>query len=123
MTSTAPSIAGQPSIMVNPMSDSRATESLSDFLGEFAGTCILVFFGCGSVAVTVLFSSHSGLLQVAAVWGVAVTLAIYSTRHMSCAHLNPAVSIAMVVAGRMTLRRLPVYVLGQFAGAFAAAAK
>jgi len=103
------------------MADSHATESLSEFLGEFTGTCLLVFFGCGSVAVTALFSAHSGLLQVAAVWGAAVTLAIYSTRHMSCAHLNPAVSIAMVVAGRMTPRKLPVYVLGQFAGAFVAA--
>ena len=108
--------------MVNPMADLDATERFSEFLGEFTGTCILVFFGCGSVAVTVLFSAHSGLLQIAAVWGAAVTLAIYSTRHMSCAHLNPAVSIAMVVAGRMSFRKLPVYVLGQFAGAFVAAA-
>ena len=114
--------AGRPATMVNRMSDSRATEFFSDFVGEFTGTCILVFFGCGVVAVTVLFSAHSGLLQVAAVWGAAVTVAIYSTRHMSCAHLNPAVSIAMVVAGRMSPRRLPVYVLGQFAGAFVAAA-
>ena len=103
------------------MANPRATESLSEFLGEFTGTCILVFFGCGSVAVTVLFSAHSGLLQIAAVWGAAVTIAIYSTRHMSCAHLNPAVSIAMVVAGRMNPRKLPAYVLGQFSGAFVAA--
>jgi glycerol uptake facilitator protein len=103
------------------MAKPLTSESLSEFLGEFMGTCLLVFFGCGAVAVTVLFSALSGLLQVAAVWGAAVTLAIYSTRHMSCAHLNPAVSIAMVVAGRMTPRKLPVYVLGQFAGAFVAA--
>ena len=103
------------------MTDSRVNESLPEFLGEFIGTCMLVSFGCGSVAVTVLFSAHSGLLQIAAVWGAAVTLAIYSTRHMSCAHLNPAVSIAMVVARRMTPGKLPVYLLGQFAGAFAAA--
>lgn len=105
-------------ISVNPMADVGATESLPDFLGEFIGTSILVLFGCGSVAVTVLFSSHSGLLQIAAIWGAAVTLAIYSTRHISCAHLNPAVSLAMVVAGRMTAKKLPAYLLGQFAGAF-----
>lgn len=57
-----------------------------------------------------------GLLQVAVIWGVGVTLAIYVTRHLSCAHLNPAVSLGMVIAGRMESRRLPVYVLSQFIG-------
>jgi glycerol uptake facilitator protein len=101
---------------------SRDLEHLSNYLGELVGTFILVFFGCGSVAVTVLFSSHSGLFQVAAIWGIGVALAIYATRHISCAHLNPAVSIAMVISGRMYARKLPSYLLGQFSGAFFAAA-
>ena len=96
-------------------------EYLSNFLGELIGTFILVFFGCCSVAVTILFSSHSGLFQIAAIWGVSVALAIYATRHISCAHLNPAVSIAMVVSDRMAARKLPSYLLGQFTGAFLAA--
>lgn len=96
-------------------------EYLSNFIGESIGTFILVFFGCGSVAVTILFSSHSGLFQIAAIWGIGVSLAIYATRHISCAHLNPAVSIAMVVAQRMAPRKLFSYLLGQFAGAFLAA--
>lgn len=82
---------------------------------------MLVLFGCGSVAVTVLFNAHAGLFQVAMVWGLAVTLSIYATRHLSCAHLNPAVSIAMVVGRRMSFAKLPAYLLGQFAGAFFAA--
>lgn len=93
----------------------------SEFIGELIGTFILVFFGCGSVAVTALFSSHVGLFQVAAVWGLGVALAIYATRHLSCAHLNPAVSLAMVIGGRMSLRKLPVYVTAQLFGAFIAA--
>ena len=97
-------------------------EFIPNFLGELLGTAILVFFGCGSVAVTVLFSSHSGLFQIAAIWGIGVALAIYATRHISCAHLNPAVSIAMVVSNRMVARKLPSYLLGQFSGAFLAAA-
>jgi len=92
-----------------------------DFAGELIGTFLLVFFGCGAVAVTVLFNAHAGLLQIALVWGVAVTLAIYATRHLCCAHLNPAVSVAMVVAGRMGIRRLPTYLAAQFGGAFLAA--
>lgn len=95
---------------------------LNYFIGEMLGTFILVFFGCGTVAVTVLFSSHTGLFQVAVLWGLAVTLAIYATRHLSCAHLNPAVSIAMVIGGRMALKKLPVYLLAQTVGAFLAAA-
>ena len=93
-----------------------------EFVGELIGTFLLVLFGCGSVAVTVLFAAHVGLFQVAAVWGLGVTVAIYATRHLSCAHLNPAVSFAMVLGRRMSPGRLPVYLLAQFAGAFLAAA-
>jgi len=95
---------------------------INEFAGELVGTFILVFFGCGSVAAAVLFNAFSGLFQVAAVWGVGVTLAIYATRHLSCAHLNPAVSLAMVVGGRMRAAKLPRYLAGQFVGAFLAAA-
>jgi hypothetical protein len=63
-------------------------KNLCPFFGELIGTFILVFFGCGAVAVTILFTSHVGLFQVAAIWGFAVILAIYVTRHLSCAHIN-----------------------------------
>lgn len=92
----------------------------ADFIGETLGTFVLVLFGCGAVAVTVLFGAHQGLMQVALVWGIGVTLAIYLTRHLSCAHLNPAVSLAMVLGGRMKARKLPGYFLSQLLGAFAA---
>ena len=91
-----------------------------EFLGEALGTFLLVLFGCGSVAVSVLFQAHQGLMQIALAWGIGVTLAIYLTRHLSCAHLNPAVSLAMVVSGRMSGRKLPIYVAAQFLGAFLA---
>lgn len=97
------------------------TGFIHDFAGEFVGTMMLVFFGCGAVAVSVLFHAHSGLWQIAMVWGAAVALAIYATRHLSCAHLNPAVSLAMVAAGRMRAAKLPAYLSAQFLGAFAAA--
>ena len=97
-------------------------EYLQSFTGELLGTFILVFFGCGAVAVTVLFAAHAGLFQVAMVWGIGAALAIYSTRHLSCAHLNPAVSLAMVAAGRMAPKKLPLYWLGQITGAVLAGA-
>ena len=91
-----------------------------EFIGEFIGTFMLVLFGCGSVAVTVLFNAHQGLFQIAAVWGIGVSLAIYATRHLSCAHLNPAVTLAMVTSKRMLLKKMPTYIIAQFLGAFLA---
>jgi glycerol uptake facilitator protein len=91
-----------------------------EFIGEMLGTFVLVLFGCGSVAISILFDRYSGLLQIAMVWGIGVALAIYLTRHLSCAHLNPAVSIAMVISKRMSVRKLPTYLLAQFSGAILA---
>ena len=93
-----------------------------EFIGETLGTFLLVLFGCGSVAVSVLFNAYQGILQIALVWGIGVTLAIYLTRHLSCAHLNPAVTLAMVISKRMSVRKLPVYIIAQFTGAFLAGA-
>lgn len=91
-----------------------------EFKGEALGTFLLVLFGCGAVAVSVLFDAHQGLMQIAMVWGIGVTLSIYLTRHLSCAHLNPAVTVAMVLSKRMASKKLPVYLTAQFLGAFLA---
>lgn len=91
-----------------------------DFAGEFIGTFILVLFGCGSVAVSILFEAYNGIVQIAFTWGIGVSLAIYATRHLSCAHLNPAVTIAMIASKRMNIKKGPVYILAQFIGAFVA---
>ena len=91
-----------------------------EFLGEFTGTFLMVLFGTGSVAVDTLFGAHRSLGVIVIIWGVGVTLSIYLTRHLSCAHLNPAVSLAMATSGRMTWRKVPNYLLAQFLGAFLA---
>jgi glycerol uptake facilitator protein len=91
-----------------------------EFIGETLGTFLIVLFGCGSVAVSVLFGAYQGIMQIALAWGLGVTLAIYLTRHLSCAHLNPAVSIAMAIGKRMSAKKLPVYLIAQFTGAFLA---
>jgi glycerol uptake facilitator protein len=95
-------------------------EHLAICFGEFLGTFLLVFIGTSAVAVAVLFNALSGLLQVAAIWGLGVTLAIYATRHLSCAHLNPAVSLGMVLAGRMRPVLLLPYWASQLIGGIAA---
>jgi glycerol uptake facilitator protein len=95
---------------------------LAACFGEFFGVFILVFFGISTVAAAIIFNAFSGLMQIAVLWGVAVTLAIYATRHLSCAHLNPAVSLGMVLARRMEVRLLPWYVTCQLLGGVAAGA-
>lgn len=96
--------------------------SMKEFLGEALGTFILALFGCGSVAVAVLFGEYNSIFQIGFVWGVGVTLGIYLTRHLSNAHLNPAVTLAMVFSKRMKAGKIPVYLGAQFSGAILAGA-
>ncbi len=91
-------------------------------VGEFSGTFMLVFFGCGSVAAAVLTGAQVGIFQVAIVWGLGIATAIHLTGSLSGAHLNPAVTLSLAAAGRLPLRRAPGYVLMQLLGAFCASA-
>lgn len=93
---------------------------MKGMIGEMLGTFVLTLFGCCSVAVAILFGEYNSIFQIGLVWGLGVTLSIYLTRNICCAHLNPAVSVAMVVAGRMNVRKLPGYVLAQVLGAILA---
>jgi glycerol uptake facilitator protein len=92
------------------------------FVGEFIGTFILVFFGCGSVATAVLTGAQVGIFQVAIVWGIGIATAIYLTGSISGAHLNPAVTIALAAWTDFGWSRVPRYIFAQFAGAFVASA-
>jgi glycerol uptake facilitator protein len=91
-------------------------------VGEFAGTFLLVFFGCGSVAAAVLTGAQVGIFQVAIVWGLGIATAIYLTGGLSGAHLNPAVTLSLASADRLPWRLAPGYVLVQCLGAFCASA-
>ncbi len=92
------------------------------FCGEFIGTFLLVFFGCGSVCAAVTTGAQVGIFQVAIIWGLGIATAIYLTGALSGAHLNPAVTLAIVVYRELPLKRLPLYWSAQFLGAFAGAA-
>ncbi|HUU22234.1 MAG TPA: aquaporin [Phycisphaerae bacterium] len=91
-------------------------------VAEALGTFVLVFFGIGSVHAAVLTGAQSGLWQVAVVWGVAISLAIYATGAVSGAHINPAITVALAAFRGFPLRRVPAYVASQLAGAILAAA-
>lgn len=90
------------------------------FAGEFIGTFIMCFFGIGAVATATLFGALTGPGQVGLVWGLAIAIGIFVTRNLSDAHFNPAVTFAMCIGGRMKWRELPIYIVGQLAGAFVA---
>jgi glycerol uptake facilitator protein len=90
------------------------------FVGEFLGTFVLVFFGCGSVAAAVLTGAQVGIFQVAIVWGLGIATAIYLTGSLSGAHLNPAITVAFATWTDFPWRKVPLYVAAQLAGAFVA---
>lgn len=81
---------------------------------EVIGTFILVFFGVGSA---VLMGEHIGMLGIALAFGLAIVAAAYGLGAISGAHLNPAVSLGMVTAGRMPAGEFIGYALAQVAGA------
>jgi glycerol uptake facilitator protein len=85
------------------------------------GTFILVFFGAGAVHAAVLTGAQQGIWQVAIVWGVAISLAIYATGALSGAHMNPAMTVSFAVFRGSSWRQVPWYVLSQLLGAFLAA--
>lgn len=94
---------------------------IQGFTGEVIGTFLMCFLGIGSVATATLFQAHTGAFQVGIVWGLAIAIAIYATRNLSCAHFNPAVTFAMCISKRCSWKNFPVYILGQFVGAILSA--
>ncbi|MCQ8240618.1 MIP/aquaporin family protein [Rhizosaccharibacter radicis] len=104
-----------------------AYSRFQEFMAELFGTMVLILFGCGSVAMVVLWPNlgpvaHGGYTDIVLGWGLAVTFGIYISGTISGAHLNPAVSLALAMTGRFPWAKLPHYIAGQFAGAFIGAA-
>jgi aquaporin Z len=88
-------------------------------VAEFIGTFTLVLLGCGSA---VLAGTDIGLMGISFAFGLALIGMAYGIGPVSGCHINPAVSLGMVAAGRMTLPEAVKYILAQVAGAIVAAA-
>ncbi|KAM5298447.1 aquaporin-7 [Ctenodactylus gundi] len=94
-----------------------------EFLAEFMSTYIMMVFGLGAVAHMVLGGGNFGsYLGVNLGFGFGVTMGVHVGGAVSGAHMNAALTLASCALGRLPWRKLPVYVLGQFLGSFAAAA-
>lgn len=94
-----------------------------EMLAEFLGTFVLIVFGVGVVAQTVLSKGTAGTsLSINIAWGLAVTMGCYVSAGVTGAHLNPAVTLAFAVHRRFPWHKVAPYVLAQFVGAFVASA-
>ena len=96
-------------------------------LAEFFGTFWLVFGGCGAAVFAAAYPStingvtfNIGFLGVAFAFGLTVLTMAFAIGHISGCHLNPAVSVGLVVAKRFPISELPAYVVSQVFGAVAA---
>jgi glycerol uptake facilitator protein len=93
---------------------------VGEMAAEFAGTAILILFGCGVVAQVVGggIGDHD---SIAWAWGLGVTLGVYVAAKVTGAHLNPAVTVALAVFRKVSWRKVLPYSAAQTAGAFVAA--
>ena len=92
-------------------------------IAEFIGTFWLVFGGCGSAVLAAAVPNVGiGYLGVALAFGLTVLTMVFAIGHISGGHLNPAVSVGLVVGKRFPISDLWAYVVAQVAGAIAAAA-
>ncbi len=91
------------------------------YLAEFLGTFILVFFGCGSAAITGGIDGVLGILGIAFSFGLAIVAAAYAIGHISGCHVNPAVSLAMLIDGQLSFTDFIGYIVAQVLGSCAAA--
>jgi glycerol uptake facilitator protein len=94
----------------------------AELAAEFAGTLILILFGCGVVAQVVggggALGDHDSISWA---WGLGVMLGVYVAGRISGAHLNPAVTLALAVFKGFEWRKVAPFALAQLAGAFVAA--
>jgi glycerol uptake facilitator protein len=93
---------------------------MTPFIAEFFGTSIVIIIGNGVVANVVLPNTkgnNAGLVAIVLGWMIAVFVGVYITTPSSGGHLNPAVTIALAVAGKFAWDKVAMYILAQLLGA------
>lgn len=97
--------------------------SIRKYIAEFIGTFVLVLFACG-IAVVVkcdIADPNAAYLMTALGFGLVIVAMAYSVGNISGCHINPAVSIAMLVSKKLSLKDFLGYIIAQFLGAIAGA--
>lgn len=96
--------------------------NFSRYAAEFFGTMVLVLMGCGSAVIAGANGTTGvGLLGIAFAFGLSVVAMAYAIGHISGCHINPAISVGMVLAGRMKTGEAIGYIIAQVLGALAGA--
>ena len=94
-----------------------------EMFAEFLGTFVLIVFGVGVVAQTVLSKGGAGsTLSINISWGLAVTMGCYVSAGVTGAHLNPAVTLALAIHRKFPWNKVIAYSAAQLGGAFVASA-
>ena len=89
-------------------------KELKKYLAEALGTAVLVLFGCGTAVVT-----GGNLIATSLAFGLAIVAMAYAIGDISGCHVNPAVSLAMAIRGKLTAKEFFGYVISQTIGALA----
>ena len=89
------------------------------YLAELLGTFVLVFMGCGSAVIA---GEKVGFLGIALAFGLSVLVMVYAIGPISGCHINPAITIAMLLNGKISGKDAGVYIICQCIGAIIAAA-
>ncbi len=102
---------------------------MKKYVAEFIGTFVLVVFGCGSAVAANTLLSNAGqpiplalsTLLIAFAFGLVIVAMAYSIGNVSGCHINPAVSLAMLILGKLEIKDFVGYILAQVIGAIAGA--
>ncbi len=99
-------------------------ESFKKYIAEFIGTCVLVLFACGTAVVVGCSTASADVayMLTALAFGLVIVAMAYSIGNISGCHINPAVSIAMLINKKMSVKDFVGYVVAQFLGAIVGAA-
>ena len=96
-------------------------ETWAAYIAEGLGTFGLVFAGCGAIMIDTISHGQITHIGVGLVFGLIITVMIYTFGHISGAHFNPAVTLAFVLARHFPVKRLVSYWAAQFVGSLLAA--
>ncbi len=113
----------QETVLINIFEEDVYMNAFKKYIAELIGTFVLVLFACGTAAVVGCSAEKgTGYLLTALAFGLVIVAMAYSIGNISGCHINPAVSVAMLVSGKMSVRDFIGYIIAQFAGATAGAA-